>query len=625
MPPAASIRKAIFWLAPVVFLFALYQHGLHVFFYQDDFAWLSLLRQTYNFQDFLHNMFAPMAQGTVRPFSERGFFMLMQKLFGIDSYPFHMVVFLTMGGNLLLASWVTRRITGSTLAGWLAPWFWAGNAALVTVMTWNSSYNQALCSLFLLAALASFVQFAETGRRVFWWVSFFVFVIGFGVLEINIVYPALAAAYVAFVAPVEKRRRLLFSLWPLALVSVAYYALHRAVAPLPRTGPYVLHWDADILRTTALYWKWTVWPSQWGQFGYSTRLANLVVASGSLAFAALAWAGWRRRSGTLAFCAAWYLICLAPILPLSAHHTDYYLTIPLIGFAMAAATGVSWAWPQGWLWRSAVIVPAAVYFSAMIPLAWAQTLWWENRASNVRMLVLGVAAAKKAHPTRAIVLDGLTTFLYDDAVGQSAFYPIGVDDVYLTPGSELTLRPAEGNAELRSLVLEPGVMLHALTHDQVVIYSLAGDHLRNVTAVYEQTTAGRLVDRLPGQVDAGNPLYAWLLGPTWSELQSGSRWIPDRATVRLSIPGNGNKLALEGYLPIEQLRTGPRHLIVKAAGVTLGETQINEPETNFRRLFNLPMALRGQDVVEVEIQVDPVIRKNGEVLGLIFGKIAVVQ
>ena len=143
--------------------------------------------------------------------------------------------------------------------------------------------------------------------------------------------------------------------------------------------------------------------------------------------------------------------------------------------------------------------------------------------------------------------------------------------------------------------------------------------------MYEQTTAGRLVDRLPGQVDAGNPLYAWLLGPTWSELQSGSRWIPDRATVRLSIPGTGNKLALEGYLPIEQLRTGPRHLIVKAAGVTLGETQINEPESNFRRLFNLPMALRGQDVVEVEIQVDPVIRKDGEVLGLIFGKIAVVQ
>ena len=119
MPSAANIRNTAFWLAPVAFLFTLYQHGLQVFFYQDDFAWLSLLRQTYNFQDFLHNMFAPMAQGTVRPFSERGFFMLMQKLFGIDSYPFHMVVFLTMGGSLLLASWVTRRITGSTLAGWL--------------------------------------------------------------------------------------------------------------------------------------------------------------------------------------------------------------------------------------------------------------------------------------------------------------------------------------------------------------------------------------------------------------------------------------------------------------------------------------------------------------------------
>ena len=624
MPAAAGYRKAALGLAPVAFLFLLYQHGLSTFFYQDDFAWLSLLRQTWNFQDFLHNMFAPMAQGTVRPWSERGFFMVMQKLFGIDSYPFHMVVFLTMAACLVLVSHLTRRITGSTLAGFLAPWFWAGNAALVTVMTWNSSYNQVLCSLFLLGALASYAQFVETGRRVFWWVGFFVFVLGFGALEINIVYPALAAAYVVFLVPVEKRRRLLVGLWPLALVSVAYFALHRAIAPLPKTGPYVLHWDAEILKTTVLYWKWTVWPMQWTQFGHSFFVANLIVVSGSLAFGTLAWAGWYRRSGVLAFCAAWYLISLAPVLPLSAHRTDYYLTIPLIGFAIAAAIGVSWAWSRGWVWRSAVLAPVLVYFASMIPIAWAQTIWWENRASGVRTLVLGVAAAKKAHPSRAIVLDGVTTFLYDDAVGQSAFYPIEVDDVYLTPGAELTIHPAEGNAELRSLVLEPGVMLHALTHDQVVVYSVAGDHLRNITAVYEQTTAGRLVDRLPGRVDAGNPLFSWLLGPTWSELQSGSRWVPDRATVRLRIPEDGNKLALEGYLPIEQLRTGPRHLIVKVAGVLIGDTQIIDPESNFRRLFIVPVEFRGRESVEVEIQIDPVIRKNGEVLGLIFGKIAVL-
>jgi hypothetical protein len=251
-------------------------------------------------------------------------------------------------------------------------------------------------------------------------------------------------------------------------------------------------------------------------------------------------------------------------------------------------------------------------------------VWWENRAENVRVLVFGVQAAKKAHPNRSIVLDGISTFLYEDAVGQSAFYPLGIDDVYLTPGSELTIHPGDELADIRSLVLEPSVMFHALTHDQVVIYSVAGDHLRNITAVYEQTVAGRLADRLPDWVDAGNPLYSWLIGPSWAKAESGSRWMPDRATVRLGIPAYAEKLQLDGYLPIEQLRASSRHLKVSVAGIPLGETQIVDPESNFHRLFSLPAELRDRPNVEVEVRVDPVVHMDGEVRGLIFGKISVL-
>jgi hypothetical protein len=167
-------------------------------------------------------------------------------------------------------------------------------------------------------------------------------------------------------------------------------------------------------------------------------------------------------------------------------------------------------------------------------------------------------------------------------------------------------------------------MYHALTHDQIVVYSVAGDHLRNITGVYEQTTAGRLVDRLPGFIDVGNPLYSWLLGPSWSKLEFASRWMPDRATVRMGIPENGNKLQLEGYLPIEQLKRGQRHLKVSVAGFPLADTRINDPESNFHRLISLPAELRGRSSVELDIQVDPVIRMDGETRGLVFGKISVI-
>ena len=45
---------------------------------------------------------------------------------------------------------------------------------------------------------------SKPGGRVFWWWQLVVFTLGFGALEVNVVYPALAAAYVLFV--VERLR-----------------------------------------------------------------------------------------------------------------------------------------------------------------------------------------------------------------------------------------------------------------------------------------------------------------------------------------------------------------------------------------------------------------------------------
>ncbi len=196
----------IWWLLPIAFLFWLYSTGLRTWFLADDFAWLGLLRVVHSVHDVLSVLFTPAAQGTIRPWSERGFFLLFESLFGLNSLPFRITVFATMTANFLLIVWITCRITGSLMAGSLAAILWTANAALVTVMAWNSSYNEAMCSLFLLSSLALFIRYAETGRRRFWWWQLVVFVLGFGALEINVVYQALAAAYVLFIAPKVRRK-----------------------------------------------------------------------------------------------------------------------------------------------------------------------------------------------------------------------------------------------------------------------------------------------------------------------------------------------------------------------------------------------------------------------------------
>ena len=66
-------------------------------------------------------MFAPLAQGTIRPWSERGFFLLFYSLFGLEALPFRIWVFLTQFANLILVASLTIRITKSRLAGFLRP------------------------------------------------------------------------------------------------------------------------------------------------------------------------------------------------------------------------------------------------------------------------------------------------------------------------------------------------------------------------------------------------------------------------------------------------------------------------------------------------------------------------
>ena len=80
--------RVAYWSLPSLLCLALYWLGLKAWFFQDDFAWLGLYQMVHRPQDLWHVMFSPMAQGTIRPWSERGFFLLFYSLFGVEALPF---------------------------------------------------------------------------------------------------------------------------------------------------------------------------------------------------------------------------------------------------------------------------------------------------------------------------------------------------------------------------------------------------------------------------------------------------------------------------------------------------------------------------------------------------------
>ncbi len=640
--------SVLFWLAPVVLLLLVFGDGLNCWFLGDDFAWLGLSRQVHNNRDLLRALFEPAAQGTIRPWSERGFFLLFEAWFGFDALPYRIMAFALMAADLLLLGWLVRRMTGSPLAGCVAASVWAANTALMTVMTWSSALNEAMCPFFLLLALASFVRFLETGKLRFWWLQLAVFVLGFGALEINIVYPGIALAWVLLMVDVRQRRKAALSVIPLVIVSVAYYLLHRALAPLPATGAYALHFDSRIFETLALYAKWSLLPVDWKAFGHSGRTGTLFVTVCAVALAVLLVSELRHRRTGVLMGLAWMQATLTPVLPLPDHRTDYYLTIPVAGLGILAGWGVAVALRQtgqsAWPARILAGVALAAYFCAMIPVSRAATLWSLEKSNAVRGFVLGVDAAHHTHPGKAIMVDGVSAKLYEDSIGQGAFYALRVDAVYLTPGSEQNLHGGADLADLEKTIPDPAATFHALQRHEIVVYSIAGDHLRNITESYERSAPVRLINpsvsasRFPGRVDVGNPLYSWLLGPSWLPTEAGVRWMPGRATVRIRRPEPGNKLLIEGTVPEELLKQNPRHLTVLIDGRETGNAKIADPETTFRRLFDIVPDPAGsvektgsadkstaqKDDVEIEIRVDPVSRISGQDYGVVFGRIALV-
>ena len=189
-----TVKRTLYWIIPSLFCVVLYWHGLRAWFQMDDFAWLGLHRLVTDFDSLISTLFRPMAQGTVRPLSERLFFLGFWHLFGMEALPYRIFVFATQFSNLALITIITRRLTGSSVAGFLAPILWLVSPVIYEPMVWTSAYNQILCAFFLLLEFYLLLRWVETGSKRWYAAMWIAFLLGFGALELNVDFPALAVA-----------------------------------------------------------------------------------------------------------------------------------------------------------------------------------------------------------------------------------------------------------------------------------------------------------------------------------------------------------------------------------------------------------------------------------------------
>ncbi|HEV2447058.1 MAG TPA: hypothetical protein VGS58_14100 [Candidatus Sulfopaludibacter sp.] len=509
-------------LIPILALFGLYWPGLASWFYQDDFGWLRLRQEVHSARDLAPALFAPKAHGNMRPLGENAYWLGLSSLFGANALPFRICAFLTQIASLVLLGAIVERLSRSRWAAFWAQIVWIASTGLAPAMCWSSIYNQVLSGFFFLLALYCLLR----GWNAAHWAAF---VLGLGALEINVVYPALAAVYA-----LAYDRRLLRRIAPMFAVSALYVWVHFHFAGA-QPGVYAMHFDARVFATFATYWGWAL--------GRGPMVAALALSAAVLALVV-----WRvgKRDYLPLFGVAWFAITLAPYLPLPEHRMDYYLAVPAIGIAMVGAAAVARV-P-----RAVAAAGIAAYLAMSAPAAWTATWWNHERSQKVADLVLGVAEIRRHDPGKIVLLDGIDTDLFWSGIADVPFLALEIPYVYLVPGAEGKIQaPAD---LVTKFELPEGMALDAVKDGRAVVYRMDAGMLRNATARYRNRADSLWKPGPPRFVNLGDPVFASYLGAGWDAASNGYRGMRHTASLRM---GGGNILYIGVFRP-HDVRLGLR-------------------------------------------------------------------
>jgi hypothetical protein len=606
------------WIVPPVFFLFVYSHGLRSWFQQDDFAWLLQWLSFESWRDLPRLLFMPQAQGTIRPWSERAFFLSGYGFFGLDPRPMHALVAVTQIGSLWLLASLTLRLAGSRLAAGLAPLIWVINPGLATPVSWLSTFNQVLCSFFLLASLTLFIRSAERRTLAATVSSFGVFLLGFGALEIHIVFPALALAWCLFFAPEHWKRTL-----PYWAVSLAYFVLHQSVAAKPTSGPYAQHWNLEMVTTLVRYYGTTLAGGDLNQPPWNLPTWAWIVAAwvAGIVLLGLAAIAWRRGQRVPAYGFVWFLFTVAPILPLRDHFFIYYLAAPSLGLALALAALL--ALPSRKLAVAAISV-LVVELVFTFPVTRTIERWHYERGLHLKVLFEGLERAGQLHPGKTILLTGLNTETYWGGFFDGPHKLLGLNDVLLAPGSETAIESHPELGDMAPTIASKSAAAREVLWGRAVVYQVEESRLRNITKRYAKSIPEDWLGSHPRRIDLSLAAAAQDLGPGWYPPEGGSRWMAQKGVILLSGPGDSDRvLRVAGYVPAVCVKDGPLTVTITVDGARIGQESIAEQDLSFDFRLPAPPGLKQRTAVVVEIAVSRTYREPGGMreLGLSFGQV----
>jgi hypothetical protein len=614
------------WAALMLVCTVWYWPGLTSWFQGDDFVWMHLRAVVHGWRDLPDALFRPNRLGTARFLSERIYFLAVQALWGPSAAAFHAIATVTWAASVLLLMGVAHKLFRSVPAALAAGLVWALNPATATALGWIATFNQILLGFFFTLAFYLLLDYLETGRRAFLVAVYAALILGFGAYEIMAVFPAVAIAYVLL-----SGRRLHWDVAGLLVPSAVFTAIHAFVIPAVKSGPYLMHYDAGILRTTLRYWALALGVKKAVEFQQIPfAVAAVWVSLVTLALLLLAGAALRRRGtasgdGMSLFGAVWFVVALAPILPLRDHFIDYYAYLPAAGLALLCASLLRAGAPGGRLGRIAVWGGLAVYVAFSLPSGDRISRWFHERGELSRAIVMPVVDAAHAQPGRSIFLAGLNSDQFMLTVGGWPFSSFGVERVWLTPDSRQALSDLTGREDqIAEFLASQSTYDAEMRVHHARTFAFTQGRMRETTEQALAALGG--ASNYVASVQIGDPDYARFLGAGWYGAEGGSRWMAGRAELQLSVPrSTGQHLVARVYCPRGVYAGGPLLMTASAGGKRLATVPVARPDEVLELAWALPGELAGQEPVAVVLELNRTYRAKDDPreLGIVVSRVEI--
>ena len=332
-------------------------------------------------------------------------------LFAFNPIGHHIVNLGLHALNAVLVAALGQRLAQDRRVGLLAGLTFAVLGCHTEAVVWITARHEMIVSALALLSVISYIEFRDSGRRIWWLCAFLLYIIGFGFKETALALPFALVFYdFIFIFPSQQRdgrlRPTLGQIIPLVPLFVAggAYLLFRLEVGGGYNVPFTLLGPPKNL-VYYLLMETVGLPASTRFLSRFPAVTLSVIGSLAIACALGLWLARKQilRDRVVRFGCLWMVFALAPVILIVAERTTY---VSSIGWALAAAgtmtlardaTSMSNLPSRRWL----VVVVAAVFLGANLVTLSHRSYWWnqaahisENVFSRVRSAMLNLPPEK---------------------------------------------------------------------------------------------------------------------------------------------------------------------------------------------------------------------------------------